>query len=251
MPKAITFSLDEQARMGAQYANGASLSDIASKFGVAKNTVRKVLLGNGVTFTEAAKRRRISVKAQGRPSARKGVVLSESTKAKMVATKQARNYPTSTYSRKFSAATKEKMRQSALQRWAENIRRREEKAAAKVVRSRDEIRQVERIRMLCKRLVRRVLKATGKRKEIPSEKYLRYSKKEFLQVVGGRPAGYELDHIVPVSEFLRRGITDPAIINALCNLRYIPKEENRKKSDVLPAEAEYLIAKAIEQGQEL
>lgn len=50
---------------------------------------------------------------------------------------------------------------------------------------------------------------------------------------------WEIDHVISVAEFIRLGITDPAKINALSNLRPVWKEHNRAKGDgfalVMPA----------------
>ncbi|AVH85447.1 hypothetical protein Rostov1_00057 [Vibrio phage Rostov-1] len=42
---------------------------------------------------------------------------------------------------------------------------------------------------------------------------------------------WHIDHIKPVAQFKREGITDPKIINALSNLQPLWAEENLKKSD--------------------
>lgn len=245
MPKKITFEDDVVARILRQYEDGLSTVDIASEIGVATNTIRRVLAEHGVVFTVEAKGARIRKKVLGRIGPRNGAVLSDETKQKMSTTKKAKQYPPETFRRVFSDATKEKMRQAARVRWADNIAKKEALVAEKAARPTYDYAKFDAARSLCKRLVRRVLRATGRRKEIPSAKYLGYSKHEFLAALGSRPDGCELDHIVPVAEFLRRGIYDPAVINALCNLQYIPKAKNREKSDTLPPDVDNLIAKAL------
>ena len=44
---------------------------------------------------------------------------------------------------------------------------------------------------------------------------------------------WHVDHIIPVAKFIADGITDPAKINHLANLRPIWAKENRKKSKKL------------------
>ena len=44
---------------------------------------------------------------------------------------------------------------------------------------------------------------------------------------------WHVDHIVPVAEFLRRGVADPAVINALTNLQPLWALENIRKSDAV------------------
>ena len=42
---------------------------------------------------------------------------------------------------------------------------------------------------------------------------------------------WEIDHKVPVSKFIARGVTDPAIVNALSNLQPLWKHDNRAKNN--------------------
>jgi hypothetical protein len=42
---------------------------------------------------------------------------------------------------------------------------------------------------------------------------------------------WHIDHIIPVAEFLRLGITDPSRINALDNLRPVWAGDNMAKKD--------------------
>jgi hypothetical protein len=42
--------------------------------------------------------------------------------------------------------------------------------------------------------------------------------------------GWHVDHIYPVARFVKAGITDPRIVNALANLRPIWAKENHRKS---------------------
>lgn len=54
---------------------------------------------------------------------------------------------------------------------------------------------------------------------------------------------WHIDHIVPVLWFVERGITDPAVVNALANLRPIARAENLRKSwKVEPRAAAALLA---------
>jgi hypothetical protein len=42
---------------------------------------------------------------------------------------------------------------------------------------------------------------------------------------------WEIDHIKPVSLFLKENINDPSVINALDNLQPLWKDDNRQKGD--------------------
>jgi hypothetical protein len=106
--------------------------------------------------------------------------------------------------------------------------------------SSQEARIKKLLRSRYKNLVRRVLKKTSRRKEIPSEQYLGYSQQrlrrhlesQFTNGMGWeRRDSFEIDHIIPVSRLMEIGITEPRIVNALANLRPVAMGENRAKSD--------------------
>lgn len=60
---------------------------------------------------------------------------------------------------------------------------------------------------------------------------LGYSAKDMLDRFGDAYSDEkELDHIFPISAFLKRGITDLAIINRLDNLQPLTRKENRSKA---------------------
>ncbi len=46
---------------------------------------------------------------------------------------------------------------------------------------------------------------------------------------------WEIDHICPVSYFIRTGVTDPSVVNALSNLQPLWKAENVRKRDRVTA----------------
>lgn len=97
----------------------------------------------------------------------------------------------------------------------------------------------KRVRDLCKArfkaLVRRLISnKTGHR----THELLGYSSEEFRRHIEAKfepgmswteRGSFEVDHIVPVAEFLRRGITDPKIVCALANLQPLTKQANRSK----------------------
>jgi hypothetical protein len=107
----------------------------------------------------------------------------------------------------------------------------------------EEKKQRESIRQASKRFLRRVLKASGRRKEIPSEQYLGYTNAALVAHLGPKPSDdSHIDHYVPIAEFLRRGIKSPEVINALPNLRWLGGDANRRKSASVPADADSVIA---------
>ena len=79
------------------------------------------------------------------------------------------------------------------------------------------------------------------------EKYFGYSLKEFKAHVEAQFTNgmtwqnysilWEIDHIFPIAEFIRNGVTNHKIIHALINLRPILKSENRKKQAKITEES--------------
>lgn len=95
-------------------------------------------------------------------------------------------------------------------------------------------------RTISRTLLNRVLKLTGKTKRTKTEVALNYTKAELVahiesQFLDGMSWSnreeWHIDHIIPVSELVRCGVTDPAKINALSNLRPMWAAENMAKSD--------------------
>jgi len=108
---------------------------------------------------------------------------------------------------------------------------------------REEVERVEKVRQMCRNLLRNTLKSTGKRKNTKTDKTNGFTKEEFwahtepLLKPGWTIENYgkvwENDHIKPISAFVKEGVTDPKIINALENLRPLSVSDNRKKSNSL------------------
>lgn len=226
MPAKIDFTDEAITQMRRTYESGVSFGDIAKQHACATNTIRSVLLAVGVAPDP---RRSLSIKAMGRPSPRRGAKWTEETRAKFIATRasmphRGRTGPHSAETiAKISAATKGK-----------NVRYTPEQR-----------RHNEAVRQACKRFVRRVLSASGKRKVIPSEQYVGYSNAQLVAHLGPRPDGAHIDHYVPVAEFLRRGIAEPKVINALVNLRWLDGAENQRKSDRVPLDADAVVAACL------
>lgn len=83
-----------------------------------------------------------------------------------------------------------------------------------------------------------MLKRTLNKKTNRSHKILGYTRKQLLQHITNhqnwnkvKDDNWQIDHIFPISAFIRIGITNPAIINNLDNLQPLTAIENYIKSD--------------------
>ena len=106
----------------------------------------------------------------------------------------------------------------------------------------------------CRTTLSNLLKMTGERKSRKTEDILGYSFEEFRRHIenqfeswmnwknrGSNVDDWQIDHIVPVSICIQNGIADPAIVNALFNLRPLKTSDNLKKSDNLTEEGQALL----------
>jgi|SRR5580704_6558903 hypothetical protein len=100
---------------------------------------------------------------------------------------------------------------------------------------RAEVARNETVRRSMYSLLWKTLYRVGRSKEGHTEDLLGYSAAELAahleaQFVDGMSwedrSAWHIDHIKPVREFAREGVTDPAIINALSNLRPLWAREN-------------------------
>ncbi|MGB1951962.1 MAG: hypothetical protein ACPHQ9_14405 [Marinobacter sp.] len=91
-------------------------------------------------------------------------------------------------------------------------------------------------------MLRKQFEKIGKEKEHRTSEYLGYSpedlknhlEKQFSKGMSWENYGeWHIDHIVPVSEHIRAGEKDPAIINCLTNLRPMWARENQSKNSKL------------------
>lgn len=103
-----------------------------------------------------------------------------------------------------------------------------------------------KIKHNCRSFVWRACIAAKEGKTESTFESLGYTAKEFKEHIErqftkgmswSNHGDWHIDHVVPVSHFIKIGETDPSVIHALHNLRPIWKEENIKKSDTL----EYLV----------
>lgn len=91
-----------------------------------------------------------------------------------------------------------------------------------------------------RKMLARVLVSTGRKKRGRTFDALGYNRQQFEQHIESlfeegmswpNHGEWHIDHIIPVSELVRCGVTDPAKINALSNLRPIWAAENMAKRD--------------------
>lgn len=89
-------------------------------------------------------------------------------------------------------------------------------------------------------MVKRICKLTGKKKKLKTIEYLGYTVvelKEHLEslftdgMTWNNHGKWHIDHIVPVSWWLKNDVTDPSMINALINLQPLWAKDNLSKSD--------------------
>lgn len=167
---------------------------------------------------------------------------SPEAKAKLSAFRKGKAFTTGT---KRTPEQREKMRQAALRRYLDPaqvaIRTAASLKGGEVNRLPvDEKAARDKARSACKRMLRRILTMSRVNKTATTEALLGYSKTQLrahletqfqLGMDWKQRESFHIDHIVPVSDFFRRGIFDPAIINALTNLQVLTPEENRAKGN--------------------
>jgi hypothetical protein len=208
-----------------------STRTIATAFGCSQNTINRALREAGVVPNVSEK---LSQQRRGQPSNCKGVPKSLTEEQRAAARERATGNQWCV-GRKLSPESLARMRASAK---GINVRFTPEERKLR-----------EAVRQASKRFLHRVLRATGRRKLIPSEAHLGYSKDALVAHLGPKPCeDAHIDHYVPIVEFLRRGIVSPAVINALPNLRWLGADLNRRKSASVPGDADSVIARCIAAG---
>ena len=103
-----------------------------------------------------------------------------------------------------------------------------------------------------RKMLSRVLANTGKTKRGKTYEALGYNKQDFICHIErlfqdgmswDNHGKWHIDHIISVSELVKNGVTDPAKINALANLRPIWAHENHVKHarfELAPPEARFI-----------
>lgn len=137
--------------------------------------------------------------------------------------------------------------------WArENPERRKQIVLASRKRARQERPEFAIPSDTAKKMLARVLSATGKKKRGKTFAILGYNRDDlvrhlealFQPGMGWHNHGaWHVDHIIPVAELVKCGVTDPAKINALANLRPLWARENNSKSakfELAPPETAFI-----------
>lgn len=224
----------------ALYANpDVGVIGVARAVGRSCAFIKKTLLSAGVALKPRGDL--VSIQKIGKPSPRKGAVLSKETRARISAAKIGKK---PTLGTRRTPEQRQKMRDARLrfmQQHPERFAALLTKArSAKKRLSQEEKHKRGKARTRYKNLLSRLSRQHGIPKNSASEKALGYSAAEFKshierQFLSGmawdKPASFHIDHITPIADFFERGIFDAAVINALSNLRPIPPEQNRAKGD--------------------
>jgi hypothetical protein len=246
MKSASPLSREEKARISVEmYLTGMSTRDIQAKVKIGRSSVLLYLKEAGI---ERDAGKRISAKMTGRPGNRRGVKMSDSTKAKISAAAIGNKR---CIGRVLSPDSIEKNRQSNIIAHPKNPpKQKPEFVGPRRPRGKwvhpDEKIALDHVRAAAKRMLRRVLTMARVRKNLPTENLLGYSKDELRRhlesqfrdgVSWEKRDSFHIDHITPVAYFFKKGIRDPAIINALSNLQVLTPQENFSKSDRLITDA--------------
>lgn len=114
------------------------------------------------------------------------------------------------------------------------------KVGADAIRLEDAERKARNAaRLRVKNLLHRALKVTGKGKSSSTRNLLGYDWRDLRRHIEsqfgagmswGNPGSFHIDHRVPVVQFLKRGVSEPRLINALANLQVLSPSENLAKS---------------------
>lgn len=98
-----------------------------------------------------------------------------------------------------------------------------------------------RVGCIARAMLQRALRMTGNPKRQRTHEALGYTRQELAahierQFTPGMSwdkmgAEIEIDHIIPIVEFVKAGVTDMRVINALSNLRPMFSKQNREKRD--------------------
>lgn len=100
---------------------------------------------------------------------------------------------------------------------------------------REQVRLNKIVRKRCENFLSRILKCTNDKKLEKTQEILGYTPNQLLEHLQKDPnykywandtKNYHIDHIIPIFEYVKTGITDPKIINSLDNLRILSAKEN-------------------------
>lgn len=143
-------------------------------------------------------------------------------------------------SKRHYSENKETYIQNAAEWAAENRSRRSEICRNYIARMREHKPNEFIPAEVARRLLSRVLSSTGKRKHGRTFSIIGYNKQQFVEHMESmfqdgmswdNHGEWHVDHIIPVAELVRCGVTNPAKINALENLRPLWAKDNMSKGD--------------------
>jgi hypothetical protein len=103
---------------------------------------------------------------------------------------------------------------------------------------------------LARRMIHNMKHRMGYKKTTKTEKILGYTFQDFKENIESKfepwmnwdnhglgDNKWSIDHIIPVAALIRASVRDPAVINALWNLKPMQSKDNIKKSDSITQEA--------------
>lgn len=203
--------------------DGLSLRDIAREIGRSTNFVRDRLIKRGVVFSKGV---RISKKMVGKPSSRRGATLSRKHREVLRKIAMGNTY---CVGRTYTEKTLHKMRESQ--------RRRHSTPDAMKKRAVSAITRIKRQKF--KNLLKSLLRKSGNKKSGRTSDVMGYTREELVRHISflflpgmswEDRTSFSIDHIVPVAEFIKRGIVEPKIVCSLVNLQPLKPKTNRSKS---------------------
>lgn len=205
-----------------------STRDLAAQYNCAYNTINTVLKLHGISPIKY-KNQKLAIKAKGN-TYKRGKKLSVESCKNIANALKGRKSPTQgkIYTEQERRNISEGVKRAIIN-----------KPTAQVSQARATgIIKIRNARTRCKNLLRRALNLTGSRKACKTYTALGYTEKELIAHIEAkfRPGmswshreSFHIDHIKPITLFVREGVTDPAIINALENLQPLYPHENRSK----------------------
>ena len=241
MPAKIQVSNDQLLLWRRQYEKDLmAISAIARNAGLATNTVRDRLLSIGVEMNKSP---RLSIKAKGRPSPRKGYKFTDAERKAVGERSKGNKW---CVGRKLSDESRKRMSAAMLlrrERWVAEGRIDPEYSLA-----------VSSQRERFKRLLKSILRAAKTKKRASTALSVGYSRATLVEHIEKQfepgmswldTKSFSIDHIIPVADFIKRGVSDPKIVNSLANLRPMHPKLNRIKSDKYDGDFDADLAKII------
>lgn len=146
-------------------------------------------------------------------------------------------------------------------KWAKENREKRTKICLEYFKRMKEERPQEYVTtVMARKMIYRILEKTGGAKLSTTFKLLGYTREQFKERISSlfepgmsweNHGKWHIDHIIPVAELVRCGVSDPAKINALANLRPLWAADNLAKRDYFelapPETAEITKAKKCHQ----